>query len=143
MPKSRPPYLLGPPQQMVELPGTGRAPGELAQELDATTQPIRDRLRQADDDDGRRHDGLADTHRQEIRRPRCQSASLPFGQAGRKNRASLSMNSLGDAFAKVGTESFCATLDRQLLICAASRPWPPSGARSLSPPSAKPNHIVH
>ena len=58
MPKSHPPY---PPEfrrQMVQLVRTGRSPEELAQEFEPTAQAIRNWVRQADRDEGLRHDGL-------------------------------------------------------------------------------------
>jgi len=67
MPKSRPPY---PPEfrrQRVELVHAGRTPEELAREFEPTAQAIRNWVRQADRDTGRRDDGLTSSEREEIR----------------------------------------------------------------------------
>lgn len=45
-------------QQIVELVRAGRSPEELAREFEATAQTIRNWIKQADLDDGCRHDGL-------------------------------------------------------------------------------------
>jgi transposase len=76
MPKSRPPY---PPEfrrQMVELVRAGRSPEELAREFEPTAQAIRNWVRQADRDDGRREDGLTTAEREEIRRLRREVKQL-------------------------------------------------------------------
>ena len=76
MPKSRPPY---PPEfrrQMVELVRAGRSPEELAREFEPTAQAIRNWVRQADRDDGRRDDGLTSVEREEIRRLRREVKQL-------------------------------------------------------------------
>ena len=76
MPKSRPPY---PPEfrrQMVELVRAGRSPEELAREFEPTAQAIRNWVRQADRDDGRRDDGLTSAEREEIRRLRREVKQL-------------------------------------------------------------------
>jgi transposase len=76
MPKSRPPY---PPEfrrQMVERVRAGRSPEELAREFEPTAQAIRNWVRQADRDDGRRDDGLTSAEREEIRRLRREVKQL-------------------------------------------------------------------
>ena len=76
MPKSRPPY---PPEfrrQMVELVRTGRTPEELARDFEPTAQAIRNWVRQADRDEGRRDDGLTSVEREEIRRLRREVKQL-------------------------------------------------------------------
>ena len=76
MPKSRPPY---PPEfrrQMVELVRAGRTPEELAREFEPSAQAIRNWVRQADRDDGRRDDGLTSVEREEIRRLRREVKQL-------------------------------------------------------------------
>jgi len=76
MPKSRPPY---PPEfrrQMVELVRAGRTPEELAREFEPTAQAIRNWVRQADRDEGRREDGLTSAEREEIRRLRREVKQL-------------------------------------------------------------------
>ena len=76
MPKSRPPY---PPEfrrQRVELVRTGRTPEELGREFEPTAQAIRNWVRQADRDEGRREDGLTSAEREEIRRLRREVKQL-------------------------------------------------------------------
>ena len=58
MPKIRPPY---PPQlraRLIELARSGRSPEELGRQFEPSAQSIRNWLKQADRDDGRRADGL-------------------------------------------------------------------------------------
>jgi transposase len=76
MPKSHPPY---PPEfrrQMVELVRAGRTPDELAREFEPSGQTIRNWVRQADLDEGRRDDGLTTEERQELRRLRREIRQL-------------------------------------------------------------------
>jgi transposase len=70
MPKTRPPY---PPQlraRLIELARTGRTPEELGRQFEPSAQTIRNWVRQADRDDGRRADGLTTEEREEVRRLR-------------------------------------------------------------------------
>lgn len=76
MPKSHPPY---PPEfrhRMVELVRAGRTPGELAREFECSGQTIRNWIRQADLDEGRREDGLTTDEREELRRLRRENRQL-------------------------------------------------------------------
>ena len=76
MSKTRPPY---PPEfrhQMVELVRAGRSPEQLAQEFEPTAQSIRNWVRQADRDDGRRTGGLTSVERDELRRLRQDNRRL-------------------------------------------------------------------
>ncbi len=69
MPRSRPPY---PPEfrrQMVEMVRSGRTPEELAREFEPSAQAIRNWVRQADVDEGRR-EGLTSAEREELARLR-------------------------------------------------------------------------
>jgi transposase len=61
---------------MVELVRAGRSPEELAREFEPTAQAIRNWVRQADRDDGRREDGLTTAEREEIRRLRREVKQL-------------------------------------------------------------------
>ena len=61
MPRSRPPYPAEYRQQMVDLVRSGRSPDHLARELEPSAQSIRNWVRWADRDEGRRSDGLART----------------------------------------------------------------------------------
>jgi transposase len=74
--KSRPPY---PPEfrrRIVELVRSGRNPESLAREFEPTSQTIRNWLRQADLDEGRRSDGLTTEERQELVRLRRENRVL-------------------------------------------------------------------
>ena len=76
MPKTRPPY---PPQlraRLIELAWTGRTPEELGRRVEPAAQTIRNWLRQADRDDGRRSDGLTTEEREEVRRLRREVKAL-------------------------------------------------------------------
>jgi len=66
MPKSRPPYPAEFRRQMVELVRTGRTPDELSQEFEPSAEAIREWVKQADRDDGRRADGLTSAEREEL-----------------------------------------------------------------------------
>jgi len=70
MPRTHPPYPPEYRQQIVELVRAGRRPEELAQEFGPTVQTIQNWLKQADRDEGRRHDGLTTAERQELVRLR-------------------------------------------------------------------------
>ena len=77
MPKSHPPY---PPEFRAEamrlVREGGRTPDQLAQDLGCSGQVIRNWLRQADLDAGRRHDGLTTAERDELRRLRAENRIL-------------------------------------------------------------------
>lgn len=76
MPRTRPPYPFEFRQQMVELVRAGRTPEELAREFEPSAQTIRNWLKQADRDDGRRPDGLTTTEREELARLRRENKRL-------------------------------------------------------------------
>jgi transposase len=70
MPKSHQPY---PPEfrdRLIELVRKGRTPEELARQFEPSAQAIRNWIRQADRDNGRRQDGLTTEEREEVRRLR-------------------------------------------------------------------------
>ncbi len=76
MPRS---YRSYPPEfrrQMVELVGAGRTPEELAREFEPSAQAIRNWVRQADLDAGRRSDGLTTEEHQELKRLRRENRQL-------------------------------------------------------------------
>ena len=76
MPKTRPPY---PPElraRLIELARTGRTPEELGRQFEPSSLTIRNWLRQADRDDGRRQDGLTTEEREEVRRRRREVKAL-------------------------------------------------------------------
>jgi len=70
MPRTRPPYPPEYRQQIVELVRAGRSPEELAREFEPSSVTIRNWVKRADLDEGRRHDGLTTAERQEIARLR-------------------------------------------------------------------------
>jgi len=76
MAKSRGPYPLEYRQRIIELVRAGRSPGSLAREFEPTEQCIRNWVRQADRDEGRRHDGLTSDERIELQRLRRENATL-------------------------------------------------------------------
>ena len=61
---------------MVELVRTGRTAGELSREFECSAQAIRNWVRQADLDEGRRSDGLTTVERDELRRLRRENLQL-------------------------------------------------------------------
>ena len=76
MPRTRPAY---PPEfrhQMVELVRSGRSIRETARDFECSEQTIRNWLRQADLDEGRRDDGLTTDERNELRRLRRENRQL-------------------------------------------------------------------
>ena len=76
MAKSRGPYPLEYRQRIIELVRAGRSPGSLAREFEPTEQCIRNWVRQADRDEGRRHDGLTSDERIELQRLRRENTTL-------------------------------------------------------------------
>ena len=76
MSKSRRPYPLEYRQRILELVRAGRSPESLAQEFEPTAQCIRNWVRQADRDDGRRGDGLTTDERTELQRLKRENATL-------------------------------------------------------------------
>jgi transposase len=76
MPKPRPPYPLEFRQRMIDLVRAGRSPEMLAREFEPSAQSIRNWLRQADRDDGRRQDGLTTDEKTELQRLRRENATL-------------------------------------------------------------------
>jgi transposase len=76
MPKSRRPYPLEYRQRIVELVRAGRSPESIAREFEPTAQCIRNWVRQADRDEGRRRDGLTTDERTELQRLKRENATL-------------------------------------------------------------------
>ncbi len=77
MPKSHPAY---PPEfraEAVQLVREGqRNPEELSRDLGCSAQVIRTWVKQAELDEGRRHDGLTSSEREELRRLRAENRVL-------------------------------------------------------------------
>lgn len=76
MPKRRRTYPLEFRQQMVELVRAGRTPEALGREFEPSAQTIRNWVRQADLDCGRRKDGLTSAQQEELRRLRLENKQL-------------------------------------------------------------------
>ena len=76
MPKSRRPYPVAYREQLIALVQTGRSIASLAKEFEPSAQCIRNWVRQADRDAGRRQDGLTTDERTELQRLRRENATL-------------------------------------------------------------------
>ena len=76
MPKSHPQYPAEFRARMVELVRSGRSPEDLAKEFEPSSQAIRNWVRQADFDEGRRADGLTSAERDELSRLRREVKQL-------------------------------------------------------------------
>ncbi len=63
-------------QQILELVRVGRTPDELAKEFEPTAQTIRNWIKQADVDEGRRDDALTTAQKQELTRLRKENKQL-------------------------------------------------------------------
>ena len=84
MPKSHAPYPPELRRRLVELVRTGRSPESLAEEYEPSAQAIRNWVRQADRDEGKRRDGLTSEEKAELARLRRENRAL------REERAILS-----------------------------------------------------
>ena len=76
MPKSRPPYTPEFRRRMVALVRSGRSPESLAEEYEPSAESIRNWMRQAQRDEGKRHDGLTSTEKEELGRLRRENRAL-------------------------------------------------------------------
>ncbi len=76
MPKTRPPSPPEERRRLVELVRAGRSPARLAEEFEPSEQVIRNRVRQADLDEGTRTDGLTTTEREALARRRRENRQL-------------------------------------------------------------------
>jgi transposase len=76
MAKSRRAYPREYRERIVELVRAGRSPAELAREFEPTAECIRNWIRQADRDAGRRRDGLTTDERTELQRLKRENATL-------------------------------------------------------------------
>jgi len=70
MPNTHVPYAPEFRREMIELVRSGRSTGELSREFGCASQTIRNWVRQADRDEGRRDDGLTTQESEEVRRLR-------------------------------------------------------------------------
>jgi transposase len=76
MPKSRPPYSPEFRRRMVELVRSGRSPESLAEEYEPSAQAIRNWVRQAQRDEGKRSDGLTSAEKEELGKLRREVRTL-------------------------------------------------------------------
>ena len=76
MPRTHRPYAAEFRRRMVDLVRAGRTPESLGEEFEPSAQAIRNWLRQADRDEGRRTDGLTTVERDELRQLRRDNARL-------------------------------------------------------------------
>lgn len=76
MPKSRPPYPPDFRQRIVELVAKGRTPEELARQFEPSAQAIRNWVKEAALDAGKRTDGLTTEEHEELRRLRREVRQL-------------------------------------------------------------------
>src|SRR5579864_2874778 len=77
MPRTRPPYSREFRTEAVELIRSGsKSIRQLSKDLEVSDQTLRNWVRQADIDAGRRHDGLTTGEREELRRLRAENRTL-------------------------------------------------------------------
>lgn len=76
MPKFRPPYPAEYRRRMLDLIRSGRTPESLEKEFGLSAQTVRNWVRQADLDAGRRSDGLTTDEREELARLRRENKRL-------------------------------------------------------------------
>jgi transposase len=76
MPKNHPPYPPELRRRLVEMVRSGRSPGELAEEFEPSEQCIRNWVKQADRDSGKRQDGLTSAEKEELGRLRREVRAL-------------------------------------------------------------------
>lgn len=76
MPRSHKAYPEEFKRKLVALVGEGRSPEELSRQFEPSAQAIRNWVRQADRDEGRRQDGLTTTERDELQRLRRENERL-------------------------------------------------------------------
>ena len=76
MPRSHRPYPPEFRQRVIELVRKGRTPEELGRQFEPSAQAIRNWVRQADRDDGRRQDMLTTVEQEELRRLRRENRAL-------------------------------------------------------------------
>jgi transposase len=76
MPRTHPPYAPEYRERIIELVRSGRSPESLAHEFEPSAQCIRNWVRQAERDTGRRTDGLTTDERAELQHLRRENARL-------------------------------------------------------------------
>jgi transposase len=76
MPRSHKPYPEEFKKKLVRLVREGRTPEEIARQFEPSAQAVRNWVRQADRDEGRRQEGLTTTEREELQRLRRENERL-------------------------------------------------------------------
>jgi transposase len=76
MPRSHPPYPPELRRRLVEMVRAGRSPAELAEQFEPSEQCIRNWVKQADRDSGKRQDGLTSAEKEELGRLRREVRAL-------------------------------------------------------------------
>ena len=76
MPRSKPPYPPELRRRLVEMVRAGRSPAELAEQFEPSEQCIRNWVKQADRDAGKREDGLTTAGKEELGRLRREVRTL-------------------------------------------------------------------
>ena len=76
MPRSRPPYPPELRRRLVEMVRAGRSPAELAEQFEPSEQCIRNWVKQAERDEGKRQDGLTTAEKEELGRLRRENRAL-------------------------------------------------------------------
>jgi transposase len=76
MPRSHLPYPPELRRRLVEMVRAGRSPAELAEQFEPSEQCIRNWVKQADRDEGKRSDGLTTEEKEELRRLRRENRAL-------------------------------------------------------------------
>jgi len=76
MPRSHPPYPPELRRRLVEMVRAGRSPAELAEQFEPSEQCIRNWVKQADRDSGKRQDGLTSEEKAELGRLRRENRTL-------------------------------------------------------------------
>jgi transposase len=76
MPRTRKPYPPEFREQILELVRNGRTPNELAREFEPSGETIRNWIKQAEIDAGKRQDGLTSDEKQELNRLRRENKQL-------------------------------------------------------------------
>ena len=82
MPRSKPPYAPELRRRLVEMVRAGRSPAELAElaelaeQFEPSEQCIRNWVKQADRDNGKRQDGLTSAEKEELGRMRRENRAL-------------------------------------------------------------------
>ena len=76
MPKSHSPYPPELRRRLVEMVRAGRSPAELAEQFEPSEQCIRNWVKQADRDSGKRQDGLTSAEKEELARLRRENRAL-------------------------------------------------------------------